>query len=74
MPEMDGYELIRRVRALAPDEGGRLPALALTAYARTDDRVRVLTSGYQMHVPKPADPVELATVVARLGMGVAAAT
>jgi signal transduction histidine kinase/CheY-like chemotaxis protein len=74
MPEVDGYELIRRVRALAPERGGRVPALALTAYARTDDRVKMLTSGYQMHVPKPADPVELATVVAHLATGAAAAS
>jgi len=66
MPNEDGYELIRKVRALAPDSGGQIPAIALTAFARTQDRLRVLSAGYQMHVPKPVEPVELATVVASL--------
>ena len=69
MPEMDGYALIRELRGRPPEHGGRIPAVALTAYARVEDRVKVLRSGYQMHVPKPADPAELATVVARLADG-----
>jgi signal transduction histidine kinase/CheY-like chemotaxis protein len=69
MPEMDGYTLIRELRGRPPEHGGRIPAVALTAYARVEDRVKVLRSGYQMHVPKPADPAELATVVARLADG-----
>ncbi len=66
MPGEDGYDLIRKVRALSPDQGGRVPAIALTAFARTQDRLRVLSAGYQTHVPKPVEPVELATVVASL--------
>jgi signal transduction histidine kinase/ActR/RegA family two-component response regulator len=69
MPEMDGYALIGAIRRRPPEQGGRVPAVALTAYARVEDRVKVLRSGYQMHVPKPADPAELATVVARLADG-----
>ena len=66
MPGEDGYELIRKVRTLSAEQGGQLPAIALTAYARTQDRLKVLSAGYQMHVPKPVEPVELATVVASL--------
>jgi CheY-like chemotaxis protein len=66
MPVEDGYGLIRRVRALPKDRGGQTPALALTAYARTEDRVRAITEGYQVHLAKPVDRVELATVVASL--------
>jgi PAS domain S-box-containing protein len=66
MPGMDGYELIRRVRAMAPEKGGRIPAVALTAYARAEDRMRALQSGYQTHVPKPVEPAELEIVVATL--------
>ncbi|MGH7230613.1 MAG: response regulator [Nitrospiraceae bacterium] len=64
MPGEDGYDLIRKVRAMAPDCGGRIPAVALTAYARVEDRLRALSAGFQMHVPKPVEPIELATVVA----------
>src|SRR5262249_4745570 len=66
MPGMDGYELIRRVRAMKPEQGGRIPAVALTAYARAEDRVQALQAGYQMHVPKPIEPAELEVVVATL--------
>ncbi len=66
MPGEDGYELIRRVRALSSDQGGQVPAIALTAFARTQDRLKVLSAGYQTHVPKPVEPIELATVVASL--------
>ncbi|MBW4663708.1 MAG: CHASE domain-containing protein [Chroococcus sp. CMT-3BRIN-NPC107] len=65
MPEVDGYELIRKVRALLP-QGGNVPALALTAYARAEDRTRALLAGFQLHIPKPIDPVELAVAIARL--------
>jgi len=64
MPGEDGYELIRKVRAMEPERGGRIPAVALTAYARVEDRLRALSAGFQMHVPKPVEPVELAAVVA----------
>ena len=66
MPEVDGYEFIRKVRLRSPDNGGTIPAAALTAFARTQDRLRVLSEGYQMHVPKPIQPAELITVVASL--------
>jgi len=66
MPGEDGYTLIRKVRALQPEQGGRIPAVALTAYARMEDRTRALAAGFQMHVPKPVKPIELTTVVASL--------
>ncbi|MBD2021068.1 PAS domain S-box protein, partial [Leptolyngbya sp. FACHB-36] len=66
MPDEDGYMLIRQVRALAPEQGGRIPAIALTAYARTEDRIKALSSGFQSHVPKPVEPAEFVTVVANL--------
>jgi PAS domain S-box-containing protein len=66
MPGEDGYELIRKVRELEAERGGRIPAVALTAHARTEDRMRALSSGYQMHVPKPVEPAELAVVIASL--------
>jgi CheY-like chemotaxis protein len=66
MPEEDGYAFIRRVRALESAQGGRTPAVALTAYGRVEDRLRTLSAGYNMHVPKPVDPAELTTVVASL--------
>jgi CheY-like chemotaxis protein len=72
MPVEDGYALIRRVRTLPKDKGGQTPALALTAYARTEDRVRALSEGYQLHLAKPVDRVELATVVASLANRVGA--
>lgn len=64
MPEEDGYSLIRKVRALK--EGGQIPSVALTAYARTEDRTRAIAAGFQLHLSKPVDPAELATVVASL--------
>lgn len=66
MPGADGYMLIRRVRALAPDQGGRIPAIALTAYARTKDRIKALDAGFQSHVPKPVEPAEFIAVVTNL--------
>jgi PAS domain S-box-containing protein len=66
MPIEDGYAFIRQVRSLAPGEGGRIPAAALSAFARPEDRARALRAGYQVHIAKPTDPVELTAVVARL--------
>jgi CheY-like chemotaxis protein len=66
MPGQDGYELIRQVRRLAPEDGGKTPAAALTAYARPEDRMRALMAGFQIHVPKPVQPAELVAVVASL--------
>ena len=57
MPDADGFELLRRVRALGPDRGGRVPAIALTAFARSEDRTRALRAGFLVHVSKPVDPV-----------------
>jgi CheY-like chemotaxis protein len=64
MPGEDGYALIRRVRALDAERGGKTPAVALTAYGRTQDRMLALSAGYSMHVPKPVDPGELRTIIA----------
>jgi CheY-like chemotaxis protein len=66
MPGEDGYSLIRKVRELAGSEGGQIPAVALTAYGRPEDRVRTLSAGYSMHIAKPVDPVELGVIVANL--------
>ncbi|MBN3895563.1 MAG: response regulator [Nostoc sp. NOS(2021)] len=66
MPQEDGYTLIRKVRALPTDQGGRIPAVALTAYARAEDRTQALLAGFQLHVPKPVNPGELAAVIANL--------
>lgn len=66
MPQEDGYELIRKVRSLPAASGGRTPAVALTAYARSEDRLRALRAGYQMHMSKPVELGELVAVVASL--------
>jgi CheY-like chemotaxis protein len=66
MPVEDGYDLINRVRALPAEEGGETLAIALTAFAGSDDRERALSCGYHMHVGKPIEPAEMAGVVARL--------
>ncbi|HYO07381.1 MAG TPA: PAS domain-containing protein [Tepidisphaeraceae bacterium] len=66
MPGEDGYSLIRRVRALGAERGGTVPAVALTAYARSEDRMRTVLAGFQMHVSKPVEPAELITMVASL--------
>jgi PAS domain S-box-containing protein len=67
MRDEDGYEFIRKVRALPAAEGGRVPAAALTAYGRLEDRMKALGAGFQLHVAKPVDPAELVAVVASLG-------
>jgi len=69
MPDEDGYSLIRRVRAMPEDQGGQTPAIALTAFARHDDRLRALAEGFQMHVAKPVEAAELADAVASLLSG-----
>jgi CheY-like chemotaxis protein len=61
-----GFSLIQKVRGLPPERGGRVPAAALSAYSRTDDRVQALLAGFQIHVPKPIQPAELVAVVASL--------
>jgi CheY-like chemotaxis protein len=66
MPEQDGYELIAKVRGHEAGLNERIPAIALTAYARLEDRIRALNAGFQVHVPKPIEPAELIAVVASL--------
>jgi PAS domain S-box-containing protein len=76
MPDIDGYELLRRVRTLGAPRGGRVPAVALTAFARSQDRTRALHAGYLAHLAKPVEPSELiatiATVAGRTGLTVEA--
>jgi len=69
MPEEDGYALIKKLRRLGAAEGGQTPAVALTAYARTEERTKALVSGFSMHVPKPVEPSELLAVLASLAIG-----
>ena len=64
MPEEDGYSLITRIRAMK--QGGKIPAVALTAYARVEDKSKAISAGFEMHLSKPIEPAELATVVASL--------
>ena len=66
MPGEDGFDLISRVRAMSPECGGDIPAIALTAYARPEDRDRALAAGFQRHVAKPVEPSSLAMAVATL--------
>jgi PAS domain S-box-containing protein len=67
MPAENGYDLIKKIRALEPERGGRIPAVALTAYAGAKDRRRALLAGFQTHLAKPVEPDELLAVVASLG-------
>jgi CheY-like chemotaxis protein len=73
MPRVDGFELLRRVRALGASRGGMLPAIALTAFARTEDRTRALRAGFLMHIAKPVEAAELiasvASITGRTGEG-----
>jgi PAS domain S-box-containing protein len=66
MPEADGYQLIRKLREIESERERRIPAIALTARARVEDRLRSLSAGFQMHVTKPVEPEELLTIVASL--------
>lgn len=66
LPETDGYELIRTLRRRPRSEGGRVPAIALTAYARPQDRTRAFAAGFQAHVAKPVDPHELVSAASSL--------
>ncbi|MCA1992827.1 MAG: response regulator, partial [Coleofasciculus sp. S288] len=69
MPEVDGYMLIRQIRAMPPERGGQIRAIALTAYAGETDQTQALSAGFQKHVAKPVEPAELAAVVASLIRG-----
>ncbi|HJQ22421.1 MAG TPA: ATP-binding protein [Blastocatellia bacterium] len=71
MPGEDGFALIEKVRGLAPEEGGDVPAVALTAYARDEDSRRARAAGYQVHIPKPVDPTRLVSAVAGLARAAA---
>ena len=73
MPEVDGYALLRKIRALPAEEGGRTPALALTAYARRADARKAIAAGYQAHAAKPVHAADLVALVANLGGRVASA-
>jgi PAS domain S-box-containing protein len=66
MPEKDGYQFIREVRSLSASDGGRTPAIALTAFARSEDRTRAMRAGYQVHISKPIEPQELIATVGSL--------
>ena len=66
LPGMDGYEFLRGVRGLPEAEGGRTPAIALTAFARAEDRQRALRAGYQAHITKPAEAAELISLIVNL--------
>lgn len=66
MPDMNGYMLIRQVRTWTPEQGGQIPAIALTAFARNDDQEEALKAGFQMHLPKPFNPEKLIAAIAKL--------
>jgi len=66
MPQEDGFALLARLRERGPERGGAIPALALTAYARGEDRQRALGAGFAAHLAKPVEPQELVEAVARL--------
>ena len=66
MPGQDGYTLIRKVRALHPEKGGKTPAIPLTAFSRAEDRIRSLRAGFNVQVSKPVDPGELQAIIASL--------
>ena len=66
MPDEDGYQFLSKVRALPPEQGGLVPAIALTGYATRKDRERALAAGYQLHLAKPVEPEELISAIANL--------
>lgn len=66
LPGEDGYTLLSKVRAMEAERGARIPAAAVTAYAREEDRRQALLAGFQLHVPKPVNPAQLVAVVANL--------
>ncbi|MEH2083308.1 MAG: ATP-binding protein [Nostoc sp.] len=70
MPEMDGYMLMRQVRSLKPEQGGTIPAIALTAYASEMDRQLAIAVGFQQHISKPVNPEELVKAIASLNISI----
>jgi CheY-like chemotaxis protein len=74
MPQADGYELLRLVRRLPPETGGKTPAIAVTAHARIEDRERALAAGFQAYVSKPVDPTKLVETVAAVAQSASRTT
>jgi len=66
MPQQDGYDLVRALRANSGDNGSPIPAIALSAYASDDDKARSLAAGFSAHLPKPIEPVELIAAIRKL--------
>jgi CheY-like chemotaxis protein len=66
MPEVDGYMLMRQIRAMSSEQGGEIPAIALTAYAGDTDQKQVLAAGFQKHIAKPVEPADLVAAIANL--------
>jgi CheY-like chemotaxis protein len=66
MPDEDGYALIRQVRARTGNRGGNTPAIALTGYGNPEDRARLLSAGFQVHLRKPVEPADIVAAVAAL--------
>jgi CheY-like chemotaxis protein len=66
MPKKDGYQFIREVRSLPSTDGGKTPAIALSAFAHSEDRTRAITAGYQMHLSKPVESHELVAAIKNL--------
>ena len=66
IPEKDGISLIRSIRALDDPQKRRIPAIALSAYTRAEDRIQSIAAGFHIHLSKPADPLELLTVIASI--------
>jgi CheY-like chemotaxis protein len=66
MPEVDGYTLIRQIRTLPPEQGGQIPAIALTAYAGEINEEKALSAGFQKHISKPVDPTLLIEAISDL--------
>ncbi|MUG97209.1 response regulator [Scytonema sp. UIC 10036] len=63
MPKVNGYTLLRQIRSMTPEQGGQIPAIALTAYVGEKDKQQALAAGFQMHIPKPVEPAEIAVVI-----------
>ena len=66
MPDEDGYSLIQKIRRLPPEKGGNVPAIALTAYAKNEDRLKALSKGFQRHIKKPIEPLDLIRQVSEM--------
>ncbi|MBD2088982.1 MASE1 domain-containing protein [Microcoleus sp. FACHB-1515] len=66
MPDRDGFWLLQQVRSLSPDQGGNIPAIALTAYAREEDRAKAIAAGFQLHIAKPVEPIDLIMAITKL--------